>query len=68
MSLQLENQLTYDYYKEEIKRCDICEKWIETKIYRLKIKEKMMFFHPFCFYSLIHKNPQYKFNKGCLNC
>jgi hypothetical protein len=52
-------ELKYDFF-EDIKRCDGCNEWIENKVYRLNRNNKTYYFHPFCFYCLTHKNPNYK--------
>jgi len=39
----------YDYWKEELHRCNGCHEWIEHKIYRYRFNGKMLYFHPHCF-------------------
>jgi hypothetical protein len=46
--------------KEELRRCDACFEWIELKVFKLNRNNKILYFHPFCFYCLTHKNPNYK--------
>ena len=51
----------FDYQlKEELKRCDGCREWLDNGYYRLNRNGKILFFHPFCFFLLTHKNPNYK--------
>ena len=51
-------ELEYAYW-QEIKRCDACSDWIEGKICRLNRNNKILYYHPFCFYCLTNKNPLY---------
>jgi len=44
-----ESKLEYEYYKEEIKRCFLCNDWIEGKIKRQKIFNKVYHYHLECY-------------------
>lgn len=45
----METEFQYDYWKEEIHKCHLCNEWIENKIYRYRHNNIVLFFHPFCF-------------------
>jgi hypothetical protein len=46
--MELENE----YYKEEIKRCFLCNKWIEGKLKRQLIFNKTYYYHYDCYCKL----------------
>jgi hypothetical protein len=39
---------TYEYCFEEIKKCFLCEKWIENNYCRMIIKNQRFYFHNTC--------------------
>ena len=51
--------LEYEYYNEEIKRCFLCNDWIETSVKRIKYNNTIYYYHLTCFCK-ISKNPNYK--------
>jgi hypothetical protein len=62
----MEKELSQEYYKEEIKQCELCSGWIESKVHRLFRYNRCYYFHPFCYTratlykSLPIKNARYK--------
>lgn len=46
--METKTELKYQYY-EDIKQCDLCNLWIEYKMYKREFNRKMMYFHPFCY-------------------
>lgn len=51
--------LQYEYYKEEIKRCFLCNEWIEGKLKRQRLNNTTYYYHYDCFCK-VHKNQFYK--------
>ena len=39
----------YEYYKEETKRCFLCNEWIEGKIKRQRIFKTIYYYHLDCY-------------------
>jgi hypothetical protein len=56
----MENLGTEYQLKDELRKCYCCDELIEQKVFYLNRNGKILYFHPFCFYCMTHKNPYYK--------
>lgn len=56
----MERNYEYEYYKEEIKRCFLCNNWIENQIKRHKVNGTIYYYHLTPCFDKIQKKFGYK--------
>lgn len=57
---ETKTELKYEYWKEELHKCDLCVEWIDKRIIRHRRNNRLYYYHPFCFLCVSGKNPNYK--------
>ena len=61
----MESQLETEYLKEEIKKCNLCNHWIETEIKRIVVCNRRCYYHLICYDLMIQKMENLGFLYSC---
>jgi hypothetical protein len=55
--MESRTELKYQYWKEELHKCEACFEWIDGKIVRLCKSERVFYYHPFCLICMCRRTP-----------